>query len=958
MNKEKTFIVGVVAALVIAVLALLVNLSGPSVSRESQLSLVTSGANFYQDDFSDQAGVDSLFNLAVSSGAVRLSGSTAATGLISPSSALGAGLVGLWTLDGSGQDTLGINNASVLGGPLYATGVFSSAIQLDGGGGQYLEVSNPRNLDDQQNFSLAVWIKTSRVDTNGGEIISRGDSYGLRVAPGGALECFFYNGSGWPNLLTTGLNVLDGRWHQVTCTKDASGLKIFADGQLQTQNGANAGIVYDQGSSLRFGRHGTGDGRYDYNGQLDEVAIWGRALSVAEVQSLAATGAPATSGYFVSKAISLSSLSGASLNTITPTLTGTNLSNLRLEISPDGARWCTLTPSQPYVAANCGLANGQFFYRVNFLASATLDNLRFDWTTMTAPPPPDPTSAFLSDPNYKGGFGRNATGGAGYPTYIVSSAVETGPGSLSAAFERVGSTSNYLLANKNLVFAVPLVNLPDDGADRYIGSNVTIDGLANGLNGVTWDMGGSGYRSPEIKTPASNIIIRGIRFQGCPPANAINCREDVDLVSLFGGGSNGGTIHDVLIDRSTFWQAADGALDLNGGPAGTIYNVTIQRSFFHGNSHALLNKYGTRYNISYLYNVMAHNGERNPQIVADAKNIDLVNNVVYQNDVTNYLNGDRVDPYSVRVWSCGVTCGSSPAGNVVANLVNNAYIGAGTALQLMESDGQSNDGVYLGGNYCNPTSNCPASSPRSTPNPIPSTAAAPAIVIDQLRTQLLPYVGVPSRNALEQSRLDEVASVLPGGGSIGAPRGADITPPTIAITSPAPGATVSGTITVSVNASDNVGVTSVGLEVDGNLLGTKTATPYTFILDTMTLANGAHTLTPMAQDAAGNQGSAPISVTVNNQSTVIPLGINAYSVVPLGTSATIAWTTTIPATGLVRYGTSATNLNQSVTATALATNQTITLTNLRPHTRYYYQISATANGVTVQTPQGQFRTKK
>jgi hypothetical protein len=94
----------------------------------------------------------------------------------------------------------------------------------------------------------------------------------------------------------------------------------------------------------------------------------------------------------------------------------------------------------------------------------------------------------------------------------------------------------------------------------------------------------------------------------------------------------------------------------------------------------------------------------------------------------------------------------------------------------------------------------------------------------------------------------------------------DTTPPTISITAPANGATVSTTVTVSATASDNVGVTSVQFYLDGATLGSAlTVAPYSISWDTTTATNGAHTLTAHALDAAGNVGNATaVSVTVTN----------------------------------------------------------------------------------------------
>jgi hypothetical protein len=97
------------------------------------------------------------------------------------------------------------------------------------------------------------------------------------------------------------------------------------------------------------------------------------------------------------------------------------------------------------------------------------------------------------------------------------------------------------------------------------------------------------------------------------------------------------------------------------------------------------------------------------------------------------------------------------------------------------------------------------------------------------------------------------------------PAPVDTTPPTTSITSPANGATVSGTVTVSASASDNIGVTQLQLLIDGAVIGTLTASPYNFSWNTTAIANGSHTLQTKAYDAAGNVAtSAIVTVTVSN----------------------------------------------------------------------------------------------
>jgi chitodextrinase len=92
----------------------------------------------------------------------------------------------------------------------------------------------------------------------------------------------------------------------------------------------------------------------------------------------------------------------------------------------------------------------------------------------------------------------------------------------------------------------------------------------------------------------------------------------------------------------------------------------------------------------------------------------------------------------------------------------------------------------------------------------------------------------------------------------------DTTKPTVSITAPSSGATVSGTVSIAATASDNVGVASVRFAVDGTSVGTTTAAPYSASWNSGGVADGTHTITATAADAAGNTASASVTVTVSN----------------------------------------------------------------------------------------------
>jgi hypothetical protein len=106
----------------------------------------------------------------------------------------------------------------------------------------------------------------------------------------------------------------------------------------------------------------------------------------------------------------------------------------------------------------------------------------------------------------------------------------------------------------------------------------------------------------------------------------------------------------------------------------------------------------------------------------------------------------------------------------------------------------------------------------------------------------------------------------------------DSTAPTVSMTAPANGATVSGTVTVSCNAADNVGVASVQFQIDGANTGSAdTGAPYSFAMNTASYPNGSHTLKAIARDAAGNQTTSA-SITVNISNSTSSTGSTTVSV--------------------------------------------------------------------------------
>ena len=89
-------------------------------------------------------------------------------------------------------------------------------------------------------------------------------------------------------------------------------------------------------------------------------------------------------------------------------------------------------------------------------------------------------------------------------------------------------------------------------------------------------------------------------------------------------------------------------------------------------------------------------------------------------------------------------------------------------------------------------------------------------------------------------------------------------PPTVSITSPLNGAIVSATVSVTANASDDIGVNKVEFSIDGVLKSTDTTSPYEYSWDTTVYADGSHSITAKAYDTIGQTATDSITVTVDN----------------------------------------------------------------------------------------------
>jgi len=200
-------------------------------------------------------------------------------------------LVGWWKLDEGSGTTAGDSSSNGNIGTLTASGVnwtggpsgFGSALSFDGSG--WVSVSDSPSLNCSTGLTLAAWVNVdSWVNPCCPRIISKnGSPWDYTVQNGSALHLS----------ITIGGTFYDsqvpppptGAWHHVAATYDGSAIRMYLDGVLQT-NVPATGTLLSTSDPVYVGYLGRDGGRNTLIGLLDDVRIYNRGLSEAEIWAL------------------------------------------------------------------------------------------------------------------------------------------------------------------------------------------------------------------------------------------------------------------------------------------------------------------------------------------------------------------------------------------------------------------------------------------------------------------------------------------------------------------------------------------------------------------------------------------------------------------------------------------------------------------------------------------------
>lgn len=211
------------------------------------------------------------------------------------------GLVSWWTADGTAADLMQRNDAELVDGTTFAAGMVGQAFNFDGVNDR-VQLPDSESLKLTESLSIEGWIKADSLPVQQGEILFRGDDrggldpYSLSLQSNGSLrfEVASLNGAAsvWAPL------PLGEFTHVAGTLDDASGeMRLYLDGvlisQITTTQRPFGDLDPASNPGIGIGNHGGAPDtphNFAFDGLIDELSVYNRALTTEEVQRIYYTG--------------------------------------------------------------------------------------------------------------------------------------------------------------------------------------------------------------------------------------------------------------------------------------------------------------------------------------------------------------------------------------------------------------------------------------------------------------------------------------------------------------------------------------------------------------------------------------------------------------------------------------------------------------------------------------------
>ena len=228
----------------------------------------------------------SIYNRALSGTEIQAIYNAGTAGKCKPQcTPLPDGMVGWWTGDGNANDIIGGHNGTLQSGATFGPARVGQGFQLQGK--SYISVPTDSSLNLTR-FTVEAWIKPSS-SGNEGFILDKSAFFSInyflsRGANGTVYVDFWDNGH---HFAASTSQCQQDTWCHVAGTYDGSTIKLYFNGVLEgTQVYVGTPTLF--GQTMRIGQRN--DDTFPFQGLIDEVGIYNRALGESEIQAIYHSG--------------------------------------------------------------------------------------------------------------------------------------------------------------------------------------------------------------------------------------------------------------------------------------------------------------------------------------------------------------------------------------------------------------------------------------------------------------------------------------------------------------------------------------------------------------------------------------------------------------------------------------------------------------------------------------------
>ena len=775
--------------------------------------------------------------------------------------------------EGSGSvvgDASGTGNTGTLSLASWAAvGKFGGALSFNGTSSSVL-IPEAASLDLTTGMTLEAWVNP--ISSTGWRTVILKESpvtglaYGLYASGDTNQPLGYVNLAGTDRFATASPAIPLNAWTHVAVTYDGAVIRLYVNGVARATTTA-AGALPATTSPLRIGGNASW-GEY-FNGMIDEVRVYNRALSVTEI--LADMTVPVDGGTFIS--LTAPATGAQVAGAVAVTASGSvpvGIAGVQFKV--DGANFGAEDTVAPYSITWDTTLIGD---GTHTLSATMRDNNGVTLTSSivsvsvanTVPPPTVSLTAPAAGANVSAtvtvSASASATGGVAgvqfkldgnnlgaedttspYSTSWNTTAIANGAHSLTATVRATsGATATSLPISVNVNNAAPTISLTAPAAGASVSATVTVSASASATGGVA---------GVQFKLDGSNLGVEDTTSPYSTSWNTTAIANGAHSLTATVRATGGATATSLPISVNV--NNAGPTISLTAPTAGATVSATVTVSA----------------------SASASGGVAGVQFKLDGNNLgveDTTSPYSTSWNTTAVTNGTHSLTATVRATG-GATATSLPISVNVNNAAPTISLtapaaGANVSASVTISASATATGGVAGVQFKLDGNNLGA---EDTTSPYSTTWNTTAIAN-----------GTHSLTATVRATGGATATSLPISVNVN-----NVGTPTISLTAPAAG-TVTGTTAVTASASDSSGIAGVQFLLDGANLGAEaTVSPYSFAWNTTTAANGSHTLSARARNTLGGTATTA-TVTVNVANGLDPTvygqwsGVQTWPIVPVNT---------------------------------------------------------------------------